>query len=121
MEWLKERAYDKRSRGARYAALEPSMWNQEDYAKARKDVSYEELMSTEDPSGFVSALTQLSHYGLCFIKGVPTNDKQVEELARRFGCIRETFYGTSWDVKSLPEAKNIAYTSLPLGLHMDLL
>ncbi|KAJ3051886.1 hypothetical protein HK097_007100 [Rhizophlyctis rosea] len=119
--WLDYRSYSKSHMQARYAALEPTMWNQSSYGKARKDVTYDDVMNQSDPTGFRSALEQLSHYGLCFIKGVPTNDRQVEELAKRFGCIRETFYGTSWDVKSVPEAKNIAYTSLPLGLHMDLL
>jgi alpha-ketoglutarate-dependent taurine dioxygenase len=31
------------------------------------------------------------------------------------------FQGRSWDVKSMHDSKNIAYTSLKLGLHMDLL
>jgi hypothetical protein len=48
-------------------------------------------------------------------------DKQVEQVAGRIGPIRETFYGASWDVKSVPNAKNIAYTSLFLGFHMDLM
>ena len=33
----------------------------------------------------------------------------------------ETFYGKSWDVKSIPNAENIAYTDLNLPLHMDLM
>lgn len=33
----------------------------------------------------------------------------------------DLFLGLTWDVKSIPDAKNIAYTSLKLGLHMDLL
>lgn len=30
-------------------------------------------------------------------------------------------YGRTWDVRSVPEAKNVAYTSQDLGFHMDLL
>ncbi|KAJ3044283.1 hypothetical protein HDV00_002603 [Rhizophlyctis rosea] len=121
LEWLSDRAYDTTRLAQRHAALEPTTWDSDAYSRVRKDVTYESVMDKSDTTGFRSALTQLSEYGLVFIRGVPTNDKQVEELAHRFGCIRETFYGTSWDVKSVPQAKNIAYTSLPLGLHMDLL
>jgi alpha-ketoglutarate-dependent taurine dioxygenase len=39
----------------------------------------------------------------------------------RIGNLRDTFYGRTWDVKSVPEAKNVAYTAQYLGLHMDLL
>ncbi|KAI9364371.1 hypothetical protein DFJ73DRAFT_620068 [Zopfochytrium polystomum] len=80
---------------------------------------YAEFMETE--SGLWAVVQQLHRFGLCFLRGVPTEDKAVEKVARRFGCIRETFYGTSWDVKSVPQARNIAYTALDLGLHMDLL
>lgn len=34
---------------------------------------------------------------------------------------KNTFYGTSWNVKNDPNSKNIAYTSFYLGLHMDLM
>lgn len=44
-----------------------------------------------------------------------------QSLALQFGEIRSTFYGSLWDVRSLSESKNIAYTNLDLGLHMDLL
>lgn len=37
------------------------------------------------------------------------------------GEIRRTWYGDRvWDVKSVAGSKNIAYTNLDLGLHMDL-
>ncbi|VVT44094.1 uncharacterized protein SAPINGB_P000299 [Magnusiomyces paraingens] len=46
----------------------------------------------------------------------------VEEIGKRIGgYIKETFYGKSWNVVSVPEATNVAYTSVYLPLHMDLL
>lgn len=62
---------------------------------------------------------QLKQYGIGFIKHVPA-DEFVETL-QMFGALRETFYGLTWDVKSIANAKNIAYTSRPLPLHMDLM
>ncbi|KAK6540985.1 hypothetical protein TWF694_008366 [Orbilia ellipsospora] len=72
---------------------------------------------------FAKALKQLSLYGLIFIKNVP-DGKQIDRvapMARRVGNLKNTFYGETWSVQSVPESKNIAYTSLDLGLHMDLL
>ncbi|TFY59238.1 hypothetical protein EVJ58_g5901 [Rhodofomes roseus] len=46
---------------------------------------------------------------------------ELRRLAERFGEIRETFYGQTWDVKNMRNSKNIAYTNVDLGLHMDLL
>lgn len=73
------------------------------------------------PLGFKSALSRLSKHGICFLKNVPTQLKQVETVASVFGPIMNTFYGVSWDVKSIPQSKNIAYTNLYLGFHMDLM
>ena len=78
-------------------------------------------------SGLIQAITQLSKYGLLFISGVPTQETshetcQVRTLAEQFGEIRSTFYGPLWDVvNGNNDGKNIAYTNLELGLHMDLL
>lgn len=84
---------------------------------------YESLQS---PSGLLSAITQLSQYGLLFLTGVPANETshhscEVRTLAQRFGEIRTTMYGDIWDVINIRNSTNIAYTDLDLGLHMDLM
>ncbi|KZT63269.1 gamma-butyrobetaine hydroxylase [Daedalea quercina L-15889] len=78
------------------------------------------------PAGLLAAITQLTQYGLLFITNTPTERTSNEQcelrtLAQRFGEIRETFYGQTWDVKNVRNSKNIAYTNVDLGLHMDLL
>lgn len=82
--------------------------------------------SLQTPSGLLSAITQLSQSGLLFISGVPnleTSDElcELRSLAEHFGDIRPTFYGEVWDVMNIRNSRNIAYTNLDLGLHMDLL
>ena len=89
-------------------------------------------------------LEALRRYGLVFLRKVPDSiissstsvtpdsmendtskhDKDnlsVEQVANRIGPLRNSFYGTSWDVRSVPGAKNVAYTHRYLGMHMDLL
>ncbi|KAF8960943.1 gamma-butyrobetaine hydroxylase [Flammula alnicola] len=78
------------------------------------------------PAGLVEGITQLAQYGLLFVSGVPNQETsnetcELRTLAERFGEIRPTFYGLLWDVVNLRNSKNIAYTNLDLGLHMDIL
>lgn len=78
------------------------------------------------PEVLLRVLRQLQTYGLAIIRGLPTDktgnkDCSLRELAESIGLIRNTFYGETWDVKSVVNSKNVAYTNLNLGLHMDLL
>jgi gamma-butyrobetaine dioxygenase len=71
-------------------------------------------------------LRQVQVYGLVIISGVPTErtsdrDCELRAFMSRIGEIRNTFYGETWDVKSVENSKNVAYTTQDLGLHMDLL
>lgn len=68
--------------------------------------------------------------GFAFVTRLPTDTTATEEgpqsarlrdLANAMGELRNTFYGLLWDVQSKADARNIAYTNLDLGLHMDLL
>ncbi len=105
-------------------AVRPRAWARADIAVAPElSVSYADVQTL---AGLVGAMEQLARYGLLFVRGVPpekTVDTECElrALAARFGELRTTFYGTLWDVMSLRESRNIAYTNLDLGLHMDLL
>ncbi|KAI8989241.1 Clavaminate synthase-like protein [Trametes punicea] len=77
-------------------------------------------------AGLLSAITQLARYGLLFVTSVPcdrtSNDEcELRRLGERFGELRKTFYGETWDVKNVKNSRNIAYTNIDLGLHMDLL
>lgn len=98
-------------------------WDNQSIQRSELFVPYE---SISKPSGLLKAIDQLAKYGLAFVTGVPnqeTGDEKCElkRLGETFGEIRPTFYGVVWDVVNKKESKNIAYTNLDLGLHMDLL
>ncbi|KAI8577400.1 hypothetical protein K450DRAFT_212882 [Umbelopsis ramanniana AG] len=93
-------------------------WDRELMDAENKFISYEEY-NTEP--GLYKTLKQLFDYGIVFLKDVPTHDSKVTEVAEKIGNVRESFYGRDFDVKSVAKSKNIAYTSLYLGFHMDLL
>jgi gamma-butyrobetaine dioxygenase len=86
------------------------------------EVPYDELAT---PRGLLRAITQLQRTGLLFLRDVPSTDTsdancEIRKLAARFAEVRDTFYGDVWNVRTLDESRNIAYTSLFLGLHQDL-
>lgn len=65
-------------------------------------------------------------YGFVRIIGVPTDKTDnatcaLRKVASAVGPLRNTFYGELWNVRNEPSSKNVAYTDLNLGLHMDLL
>ncbi|CZT24789.1 uncharacterized protein RCC_10517 [Ramularia collo-cygni] len=94
-------------------------WDEKGYMYRDLDFDYDSYM--HDDSVLLAALQALHTHGLLFIKSVPGDEKSVETLAERIGPLKSTFYGRTWDVRSVPQAKNVAYTSQNLGFHMDLL
>ncbi|KAJ3197747.1 hypothetical protein HDU67_003664, partial [Dinochytrium kinnereticum] len=99
VDWLINNSYQRSLKPLRSSKPEPLLWTAEEFDERSVRVHYDEYMTTS--SGLLKVLTQLRDFGLAFLTNVPTESgKEVEGVARRIGCIRETFYGTSWDVKS---------------------
>ena len=95
------------------------LWGNAELAESLKSIEFADYQASED--AVFEALKQLRLYGIVLLKGAPLNESSVETIAHRIGHLRETFYGRTWDVKSVPQAKNVAYTNQYLGFHMDLL
>lgn len=103
--------------------VEPVTWDAEKI-KSTPDlfIPFKEMKTKE---GLSKAIDQITKYGLLFMTGVPTDKTSNEECALRdvagvFGEIRETMYGRTWNVQNIRNSRNIAYTNLYLGIHMDL-
>ncbi|KAF2400324.1 Clavaminate synthase-like protein [Trichodelitschia bisporula] len=99
------------------------LWNRDSMATANTFYDYSAYMS--DDRTLYTVLKQLHTHGLAFLSNIPdtsqTNSSTgVVNITNRIGHLRETFYGRTWDVKSVPNAKNVAYTNVYLGFHMDL-
>ncbi len=57
--------------------------------------------------------------GLAYVGALPTVEGTVLDFASMLGFVRETNYGTLFDVRTEPSAINLAYTPLALPLHTD--
>lgn len=104
----------------------PAPWKAGRFAAMSREGLSIPYAALSEPSTLLLALKQLVSEGLVFFRDMPTaatsNEScELRVLASRFGELRRTFYGETWDVMNVQNSKNIAYTNLDLGFHMDLL
>jgi alpha-ketoglutarate-dependent taurine dioxygenase len=71
------------------------------------------------PSARLTWLTRLLQDGIAFIRAVPTEEAALLDVTGLMGQVLETNYGRVFDVRSLPQPENLAYSDLGLGLHTD--
>jgi len=64
-------------------------------------------------------LTRLLQDGIAFLSDVPSNEAGILEAAMLAGRVSETNYGRVFDVRSVAQPENLAYSDLGLGLHTD--
>ena len=99
----------KRKRDFRFPAPRPVYWDGEMMKQNILRVDYESVL--KDDETLHQLLMQIHLYGLAYFVNVPsvnTDGKELIKLAERIGEVKQTFYGKAWDVKSVPESKNIA-------------
>jgi gamma-butyrobetaine dioxygenase len=64
-------------------------------------------------------LASIDELGFAILTGCGTEPGTVTRVAELFGYVRETNYGRSFDVKTVVNPMNLAYTGLGLGAHSD--
>ncbi|KAI0849095.1 Clavaminate synthase-like protein [Daldinia vernicosa] len=96
-----------------------TLWDKDLFERDRLTIDYNDWIAGEH--GFFSGLHRLHTHGLIFIRNVPSSEESVISIANKIGNLQETFYGRTWDVRSKPNAENVAYTNAFLGLHQDLM
>ncbi len=57
--------------------------------------------------------------GFVILEGVPSEPGRVLEVGAQFGFVRETNFGALFNVRSTPQANDLAYTSIALDPHTD--
>jgi len=64
-------------------------------------------------------LRAVDELGFAILTGCPTGPGTVTHVAELFGFVRETNYGRLFDVRTVVDPTNLAYTGLGLGAHTD--
>lgn len=71
-------------------------------------------------TGLADWLQALDRYGFAVLRNGPTAPGEVIRVAERVGWPRETNFGRHFDVVSMPDPNNAAYTAVALEPHVDL-
>lgn len=114
--WLYQNTYEWESRKIRN--FQPNLWTVEKLKEFFPEVSYESIM--KDDEGLRHWLQLLRDYGFTLVREVPLEKKKVLEIAQRIAFLRNSNFGTLFDVESKPDPNSLAYTSEKLYAHTDL-
>jgi Taurine catabolism dioxygenase TauD, TfdA family/Gamma-butyrobetaine hydroxylase-like, N-terminal len=115
--WLAAHAF---GRSARPPEREVRHWLEGAALDARRDFAWTTPEAARaDPAVRLRWLTRLLQDGLAFLEGVAATEAAILETMPLVGRVLETNYGLTFDVRSLPQPENLAYSDLGLGLHTD--
>ena len=113
--WLRRHALDPTSRAERHR--QPRLW---DAGLAREPLPSADYATVcRDEQALRGWLRHVEQLGFALLHGVPTTPGTVCEVVGLFGYVRETNYGRLFDVVSVEEPQNLAFTPLALGNHTD--
>ncbi|MDB4846036.1 TauD/TfdA family dioxygenase [Pelagibacteraceae bacterium] len=72
-----------------------------------------------DSKEMYQLLKSFYEYGFVMVKKVPTQNNYIVDFANSIGSIRPTNFGEFFNVRSVPNPNDLAYTSLALSPHTD--
>jgi hypothetical protein len=117
LSWLAAHAFD---RATRPPELQVHHWLTGSTLDATRDFAWASLAGLRaDARLRLGWLTRLLQDGLAFVSEVPAAEGAILEVVPLVGRVLETNYGRTFDVRSLPQPDNLAYSDLGLGLHTD--
>jgi hypothetical protein len=100
--------------------LHARLWLDGARLDARRDFASVELAAARaDPSVRLAWLTRLTQDGIAFLRAVPCEACAILDAVSLIGRVAETNYGLVFDVRSVAQPENLAYSDLGLGLHTD--
>jgi gamma-butyrobetaine dioxygenase len=117
IEWLAAHAF---GRSERQPELLIRPWLEGAALVAERDFAWVELTAARaDTRLRLQWLTRLLQDGIAFVSGVPAHESALLGAMPLIGRVLETNYGLAFDVRSVPQPENLAYSDLGLGLHTD--
>jgi len=100
--------------------LELRRWLEGSSLEAERDFAFMSLAQARaDCAARLGWLTRLLQDGIAFLTDVPANEAAILETLPLVGRVLETNYGITFDVRSVAQPENLAYSDLGLGLHTD--
>jgi gamma-butyrobetaine dioxygenase len=117
IQWLLAHA-PQRSQSRAWAI--PKRWLEGATLDAKRDFAWATLAAARDDRALRACwLQRLLQDGIAFLSDVACVESGILEAASLVGRVAETNYGLVFDVRSVPQPENLAYSDLGLGLHTD--
>lgn len=105
---------------ARRPELKTRLWPEGARLDAQRDFAWLDYGAAQaDPRARLEWLTRLAQDGIAFLRGVPCTASAILAAVAPIGRVAETNYGQLFDVRSVAQPENLAYSDLGLGLHTD--
>ena len=100
--------------------FEPRRWLEGARLHARRNFAWLTwpLLHTDSRARY-RWLTSLLCDGIAFLDGVPCIENAILDAMARVGRVLETNYGLLFDVRTVTQPENLAFSDLGLGLHTD--
>jgi alpha-ketoglutarate-dependent taurine dioxygenase len=117
LQWLLAHASNPSHRRPEFTS---KRWLEGAHLEAARDFAWATFSEARDSRPLRAEwLTRLLQDGIAFLSGVPSSEAAILEAASLVGRVSETNYGLVYDVRSVPQPENLAYSDLGLGLHTD--
>jgi alpha-ketoglutarate-dependent taurine dioxygenase len=117
LDWLARHAA---GAAAQRPELQRRLWLEGSELVAERDFAWLDLpQARSDRQARLIWLTRLLQDGMAFLRGVPCEERAILGALTLVGQVAETNYGLVFDVRSVPQPANLAYSDLGLGLHTD--
>jgi Taurine catabolism dioxygenase TauD, TfdA family/Gamma-butyrobetaine hydroxylase-like, N-terminal len=115
--WLAAHAF---GRSPHRPELQLRLWLEGAALDARRDFGCLGLAELRaDPAARLSWLTRLLQDGLALLGDLPATQGAILEAVPLIGRVLETNYGLTFEVRSVAQPENLAFSDLGLGLHTD--
>jgi alpha-ketoglutarate-dependent taurine dioxygenase len=98
----------------------PKRWLEGATLDARRDFAWTSLAEAQSNRQCrADWLLRLLQDGIAFLSEVPSTEAAILEAMAFMGQVAQTNYGLVFDVRSVAQPENLAYSDLGLGLHTD--
>lgn len=113
-DWLRAHDLAPAARAKRYEA--PTLWD----AGLKSNLPVADWVTVQhDAAAELAWHEKFAAYGFGLLRNVPAASGMVEVVGNHLGFVRVTNYGSRFDVISVPNPNNLAYTAVGLGVHSD--
>jgi gamma-butyrobetaine dioxygenase len=116
-QWLRENCYNLNQQFDDRSAAHKRLWQKDSLTNDFPRINYDHVC--QNNQGKLNALRFVRDLGFCILENVPRVEGQVLKVIAEIGYTRETNYGSIFEVRTVVNPNNLAYSNMGLGSHTD--